>query len=98
MTKKEKELSRNYKDAEVVAQRMVAAFKANSTVIGVKSDVSSDEGITQCWVSDEGLAELSSIFGEVPVGSRATVYSLFTDYLDTNGIMYDVTQFGGTIH
>lgn len=89
-------MPRNFKDAEVIAKKLVETFKANATIVGVKSNMPGDTGLSLAYVSDKGLEELSILFGDVPLGSRASVYAIFVDALEREGLIYDVTQFGGT--
>lgn len=80
------------------AEEMVKVFKDHSEAITVRSDVSSDEGVTQHFVSNVGLSKLGHIFDHVLDGDKAAVYSFFVERLEKEGIIYSVEQFGGTVH
>lgn len=80
------------------AQEMVKVFKEHSTTVNVRSDFPSDQGVTQHLVSNIGLEHLADIFDKVDIRDRAAVYSIFVDTLEQQEIIYDVQQFGGTVH
>jgi len=91
-------LAKKIEELNHFAQEMVKVFKENSTTVNVRSTFPSDQGVTQHLVSNIGLERLADIFDKVDERDRAAVYSIFVDTLEQQEIIYDVQQFGGTVH
>lgn len=80
------------------ANEMTEVFRHHTTKVDVAVHGETVAGVTQAYITDEGLNILSDVFGRVPIELRAAVYEAFLNNLTDQGYAYSIEQFKGTVH
>ncbi len=79
-----------------VAKEMAQVYKDYSATYQIA--VPDSDGVTESFITDEGLEVIGNLFETVPLGERAAVYLEFNELLEQEGILPNVAQFQGSVH